>query len=273
MARIRSLKPEFWDSEDTGTLSPLAALTYAGLWNLADDEGRGRFGAVLIHGRLHAVRPGVTPQKTKAALDELLKRKLLAIYKDADGTPFFYIPTFKRHQKPQKPLPSKLPPPPVELQEKYGNATVAVQESYGLVGEEEGRGRVDGGEGESPPPSPAAPYLPLEVTQIVQAYRSVDTSVPEENCIKHVESALKRGAPARALFDRVHELAAKMKIWAICDLVLEKPKNGAHEFKPSKTICPNCGGTGQVAGGVVDGKITLVPCRRCQTLQTSAGTR
>ena len=40
MARIRTIKPEFFTSEDIVSLSPLARLLYIGLWCEADREGR-----------------------------------------------------------------------------------------------------------------------------------------------------------------------------------------------------------------------------------------
>ena len=40
MARIRTIKPEFFTSEDIVSLSPLARLLYVALWCEADKEGR-----------------------------------------------------------------------------------------------------------------------------------------------------------------------------------------------------------------------------------------
>ncbi|MEF8755957.1 MAG: hypothetical protein V5B60_18825 [Accumulibacter sp.] len=39
MARIRTIKPEFWTSEQVMELSPLARLAFIGLWNFCDDRG------------------------------------------------------------------------------------------------------------------------------------------------------------------------------------------------------------------------------------------
>lgn len=39
MARIRSIKPEFWTSEQVMALSPLARLAFLGMWNFCDDAG------------------------------------------------------------------------------------------------------------------------------------------------------------------------------------------------------------------------------------------
>lgn len=39
MARIRSIKPEFWIDEKVVELSPWARLLFIGMWNFADDQG------------------------------------------------------------------------------------------------------------------------------------------------------------------------------------------------------------------------------------------
>jgi hypothetical protein len=39
MARIRSIKPEFWASEQIGECSSNARLLFIGIWNFADDRG------------------------------------------------------------------------------------------------------------------------------------------------------------------------------------------------------------------------------------------
>ena len=39
MARIRTVKPEFWSSEQVMELAPLARLAFIGLWNFCDDGG------------------------------------------------------------------------------------------------------------------------------------------------------------------------------------------------------------------------------------------
>ena len=39
MARIRTIKPEFWTSEQVVECSPTARLLFIGLWNFCDDAG------------------------------------------------------------------------------------------------------------------------------------------------------------------------------------------------------------------------------------------
>ena len=40
MARIRTIKPEFWADEKIGPLDPTTRLVFLGLWSMADDAGR-----------------------------------------------------------------------------------------------------------------------------------------------------------------------------------------------------------------------------------------
>ena len=39
MARIRTIKPEFWTSEQIVECSPIARLLFIGMWNFCDDGG------------------------------------------------------------------------------------------------------------------------------------------------------------------------------------------------------------------------------------------
>lgn len=41
MARIRTIKPEFWTSQTLGSVSPRARLLFLALISTADDHGRG----------------------------------------------------------------------------------------------------------------------------------------------------------------------------------------------------------------------------------------
>jgi len=52
MARIRTIKPQFWTDEKIGNLPMGARLLFIGLWNLADDEGIVLWNAAYIKGQL-----------------------------------------------------------------------------------------------------------------------------------------------------------------------------------------------------------------------------
>ena len=109
MARIRTIKPEFFTSDDICALSPLARLLYVGLWCEADREGR------LVW------TPGVMKRRylpddacdIEALGAELTGRGLIRLYGDGLAC----IPSFARHQHVNiREAQSKLPPPPGEVQ-------------------------------------------------------------------------------------------------------------------------------------------------------------
>jgi hypothetical protein len=107
MPRIRSIKPEFWEDERIGTLSRDARLLYLGLISLADDEGRFRASSVLLRAQ---VFPYDHKTDVPAWMDELVAAGRVVRY-SFDGETFGAIKTFPRHQKIDRPTPSKLPSP------------------------------------------------------------------------------------------------------------------------------------------------------------------
>lgn len=110
MPRIRTIKPELWESEKLGRLSVLARLSFVGLISLADDEGRGRGDPAFLFARLHAYAPDVGPKDMRKALDEIAGVGLAAFYQAA-GCSYYAIPTWADNQKIDKPSTSKLPAP------------------------------------------------------------------------------------------------------------------------------------------------------------------
>ncbi len=104
MARIRTIKPEFFTSDDICALSPLARLLYIGLWCEADREGRLTW------------TPGVLKRRylsddscdIESLGGELVGRGLVRLYGDG----LAWIPSFARHQHVNvREAQSKLPSP------------------------------------------------------------------------------------------------------------------------------------------------------------------
>lgn len=90
MARIRTIKPEFFTSEDIVSLSPFARLLYIALWCEADREGRMKWLP-----KTFKMRYLPADQVDIAALcDEILSAKLIVMYGDG----LAYIPAFLDHQ-------------------------------------------------------------------------------------------------------------------------------------------------------------------------------
>ena len=93
MARIRTIKPEFFTSEDIVSLTPLARLFYVGLWCEADREGRLDWKVGTLKMRY---LPGDSCDVQDLA-DELTKAGLVVIY-EVDGKQYAEIPAFTKHQ-------------------------------------------------------------------------------------------------------------------------------------------------------------------------------
>jgi len=107
MARIRTIKPDFWTDEKIVELSAFARLLFIGLWNFADDEGRMVCSPKRIKMQILPADPADSPR----LLDELSGAKLIERYV-VDGIEYLEINNFARHQKIDKRFPSKLPKKP-----------------------------------------------------------------------------------------------------------------------------------------------------------------
>lgn len=107
MARIRTIKPEFPQSETIGSISRDARLLFIQLWTVVDDAGRARAASRLLAGVLYPYDEDA-PALIDAWLGELEDAGLVRIYR-IDGTQLLDIPNWRRHQKIDKPSPSKLP--------------------------------------------------------------------------------------------------------------------------------------------------------------------
>lgn len=110
MARIRTIKPEFFTSEDICSMSPLARLFYQACWCEADREGR-------LEWRPTTMRIRYFPTDDcdiNAIAAEVLSRGLVQVY-EVEGRKYALIPTFNRHQhiNPREAV-SKIPAPSAE---------------------------------------------------------------------------------------------------------------------------------------------------------------
>ncbi len=97
MARTRNIKPGFFKNDELAECSPLARILFAGLWTLADREGRGDY-------RPRIIKVEVLPYdecNVDALASELVDRGFVIIY-EADGRNYFELPTFGKHQNPHK---------------------------------------------------------------------------------------------------------------------------------------------------------------------------
>lgn len=115
MARIRSLKPEFWDDRKLARSACRdARMLYMGLWNQADEHGRLNGDLMWLKGRIFPYDDDITTERLAFLLGQLERATCIVRY-EVDGDPFIYLPKLGRHQRlePDK-VESRLPEPPSE---------------------------------------------------------------------------------------------------------------------------------------------------------------
>jgi hypothetical protein len=108
VSRIRSIKPEFWSSEQVMECSTNARLLFIGLWNFCDDAGRHPLAPKQIKA---LVFPGddFSVDDIARMLDELSTSGLITTY-TVDGKEYLYV-TGWSHQKIDRPQKAKFPAP------------------------------------------------------------------------------------------------------------------------------------------------------------------
>lgn len=101
MARIRTIKPEFWTSEQVTDCSLVARLMFIGMLNFCDDHG--------VHpASIKRLKMEIFPSDQlsndaiHAMIDELVRAELLYSYQ-VDGKGYWQVTGWARHQKIEKP--------------------------------------------------------------------------------------------------------------------------------------------------------------------------
>src|ERR1700733_10079674 len=105
--RIRSFKPEIFQSEDITALTFPARWTFMGLIAYVDDAGRGRADPRLIKAAIYPIDDEITPTDISKWIDELEKRSLVCLYWVGE-VGYLHVVNFARHQKINRPTPSKI---------------------------------------------------------------------------------------------------------------------------------------------------------------------
>lgn len=107
MARIRTIKPEFPQSESMGRVSREARYCFILLWTIADDEGRLRGSSRMLASLLYPYDDDA-PKKIDGWLNELDREGCIIRY-EADGNAYIQICKWLIHQKIDRPSKSKIP--------------------------------------------------------------------------------------------------------------------------------------------------------------------
>ncbi|WP_186145980.1 hypothetical protein [Burkholderia gladioli] len=101
MARIRSIKPEFWTSEQVMSCSRDARCLFIGLWNFCDDGGNHPASVKTLKAEVFPADDDATMAAMMGWVDELIEQGLLAEY-EAGGKEYWHV-TGWHHQRIDQP--------------------------------------------------------------------------------------------------------------------------------------------------------------------------
>lgn len=137
MARIRTVKPEYWTDRRVGECSTNARLLFIATWNFADDEG----GLDRSAKQLKAQAFPYDNLDCEPLVQELLNAGLLIEY-EAGGQKYLHIKNFRKHQRIDKPQKARIPiyEPAKSVPGTVVEQSPNVQRSKGLEGK--GRERI-----------------------------------------------------------------------------------------------------------------------------------
>lgn len=115
MSRIRTIKPEFWTDDLLGSLSREIRLLFIATWNLADDEGILRWSAPFLRGAAFPFDEDLSISDVDGMMRELETVGVIFAYSAGRSQQkLAYVTNFHKHQRINRPSPSKLPPPPLQ---------------------------------------------------------------------------------------------------------------------------------------------------------------
>lgn len=111
MARIRTIKPEFWQDEKLAPMEPIDRLVFLGLISQADDAGRLVNSVRMLDGLLFPY----TEDTCEGSLQRLAELGRIRCYESVSGQQLLQISNWDDHQRVDHPSGHTLPAPPAEV--------------------------------------------------------------------------------------------------------------------------------------------------------------
>lgn len=198
MARIRTIKPEFWDSPGTAQASLRARLFYIAMWNYADDWGIGDGHPLRL---LSFAFPNdessdVEPRNFRRLASEVAECFDVVWY-EVDGRPFYAIPSWEDHQRTEKKARRKNPAPDQADSYLYEKVSENPPPNRGKAwdgrgkGEEGNRKKEEGRRNEEEASSPSAAVIDL----FEEAYSHWPKKVKKTAALDRFKTAVKKRDP------------------------------------------------------------------------------
>jgi len=152
MARIRTIKPEFWLHEDLSEFAPETHMLAAALLNYADDEGFFKANPKLVKAACCPLRDDSV--SVQVMLTELVSIDYIELFTGSDGKMYGLIRKFTQHQIVNRPSASKIK----ELQSVNKHSLI----SHGINNEHSQPERKGTGKGKEQGKEPDTPPNPIE---------------------------------------------------------------------------------------------------------------
>lgn len=200
MARIRSIKPEFWTDEDISCLSEPARLAAIGLLNHSDDEGYFKAHPMLVKA---AIFPLSDPSVSiHGIISELSRINYIRLCTGTDGKQYGMVRNFTVHQKVNRPNKSKIKPLCDFTEQSVINHG---QITYGTGNREQGTGSREQGNTCNSEELPAEKSA-CKSTEVFEHWKLVmnhPKAVLDEKRIKLIKKWLKAGYSPETLMDSI----------------------------------------------------------------------
>jgi len=211
--RIRSIKPEFYRSEDIAALDWETRLLFIGLWSYVDDNGVGRDVEPLISADLFALDrdPLESLARVSRGLASLSDQGLIVRY-TVEKKRFLAVTGWERHQRIDKPNAPRYPGPDQGFPSESRTPREGVANDSRLEQRNRGTGE-QGNRGEELLLVPAGPSAVEKVTSVeksfVEFYEAYPRHVGRQAAEKaFVKAIAKRGVTAELVIAGARRLAA-----------------------------------------------------------------
>ncbi len=132
MARIRTIKPEIFESLSLKRLSRDARYVFLGLISMADDEGRLVYLAIKVRAHVYGADDDVTNEDVDRCVNELVSAGVIVKY-EVENVSYLEFPKWKKHQVINRATPSKLPSYEDSLKARGGLTEGSVNTHGGLT--------------------------------------------------------------------------------------------------------------------------------------------
>ena len=193
MARIRTIKPKFWDDSKIGKLTRDARLLYIGLWTFSDDIGVVVGDSIWLKSKVFPYDQ-IQIQQFDKWIMELVKNGFICLlsYK---GERFIYLPNFTRHQVINRPNVDDLNIPKELIESNKDKITEQSLINHGIITELSLPIKGEGKGGKETSSNEEAKKAALSLEEKEQELRNLESLLKEKE-----EELAKREAALKAKF-------------------------------------------------------------------------